>query len=40
MPPRSAIRQQARLPLSTVETYWGRSGSRVQVSYQLRKWLR
>ena len=27
--------QPARLPLSTVETYIGRSGSSVRVSYQL-----
>jgi hypothetical protein len=36
----TASRCPARLPLSTVETYCGASGSSVRVSYQLRKWSR
>ena len=35
MPRRSTARQAAKLPLSTVETYFGSSGRRVRVSYQL-----
>ncbi len=33
----TAIRWPARLPLSTVEMYCGKSGSSVFVSYQLKK---
>ena len=39
-PLRSTSRWPARLPLSTVETYSGGSGSSVRVSYQLKKWPR
>ena len=36
-PSARATSAPARLPLSTVETYRGRSGARVRVSYQLRR---
>ncbi len=38
MPPRKAMRQAARLPLSTVEIYLGESPCSVRVSYQLKRW--